>query len=100
MLYNINPSHILGKEDVCEVISMMEHVKTQIRLLLIILVVIGIFLLVSIVPVEAVGDNPPDTSAISKKDTEMISFSRMVLIVDGCIICIFIINGWCIFIGV
>jgi len=94
MLYNINPSHILGKEDVCEVISMMEHVKTQIRLLLIILVVIGFFLLANIVPVEAVGDNPPDTSAISKKDTEMIPFYWMVVIVGGCIACTLTYVSW------
>src|SRR5699024_11053265 len=87
MLYNINPSHILGKEGVCEEFSMMEHVKTQIRLLLIILVVIGIFLLACIVMLEAIGDNPTDTSAISIKDTEMIPFYWMIVIVVGCIAC-------------
>src|SRR5699024_2197885 len=94
MLYNINPSHILGKEDVCEVISMMEHVKTQIRLLLIILVVIGIFLLVSIVRLEEDGDILTNTSTISQKNTEMIPFYWMVVIVGGCIACTLTYVSW------
>lgn len=73
---------------------MMEHVKAQTRLLIILLVVFTVLLLINTVPVEAAGNNPPDTSAMSKKGPGMIPFYWMVVIVGGCIACTLTYVSW------
>ncbi|WP_226374312.1 sporulation protein YpjB [Virgibacillus alimentarius] len=63
----------------------MKIVKTQIQLLVIILVGIIIYFITNINPIEAAEQPPPEPATAPKKDSEMIPFYWMIIIVGGCI---------------